>query len=499
MMFLPVLAEEDKEWDAKPIITHIYELAKEKFLIEWEGNASLYQVYIDGKKAVSVNVPATVIEVKSGIHQITVMPVTAISKEGGKTISFEVEAEGLSGIAGGLAGLAGLTKLSGLSDVFQQLQILGENNSNDIKIGLDMDLGALGIEAKDLVMGNPSDTIKINYTPTSFSDSAPEILSAYMGFDERVELSFTDKFDSNIYRVYITSGKDMTYVDYDLSDEKAASLISKDRSRVTMILDPEYLESRECMVPELDQKYSFSVKLQKWPVDFIYGTKEMNILLESKESKAFDYTPAAAWKNPPVITYASQTADGQITLQWDHDDNGLGCEYKIKELDVLLGVKKGEKEIGRTTEKEFMITDLVNGKYTYAVVPFFSAEEGSSSESVTVEVNNNWVAAPSLQCEAEDQNRVLLKWTVAEGVESYHIKVSVGTGSLLRFVKLDYKVYEEFIVDVEPGDMDYTYTYDQQVDPENGTNLKFEIYGIRYAADGSEQRSASTTQTITLK
>ena len=47
--------------------------------------------------------------------------------------------------------------------------------------------------------------------------------------------------------------------------------------------------------------------------------------------------------------------------------------------------------------------------------------------------------------------------------------------------------------------MVYSYTYGQPVDLEHGTNLKFEIYGIRHAADGTEQRSAASTQTITLK
>jgi len=47
--------------------------------------------------------------------------------------------------------------------------------------------------------------------------------------------------------------------------------------------------------------------------------------------------------------------------------------------------------------------------------------------------------------------------------------------------------------------MPYTHTYDQPVDPENGVNLKFEIYGIRHAADGTEQKSASSEQTIVLK
>ena len=200
-----------------------------------------------------------------------------------------------------------------------------------------------------------------------------------------------------------------------------------------------------------------------------------------------------------MITYASQTADGQITLRWDHDDNGLGCEYKIVKQDILLGVKKGEEEIGRISEKEFSVDDLMNGKYTYAVIPLFSGEEGISSEPVTVEVKNNWVAAPALKCRAENNGAVTLKWTAPEGVESYHITVSVSDGSLLRFVKLDYKKYEEFDVEAEAGEMTYTYTYDQPVDPENGVNLKFEIYGIRHAADGTEQRSASSTQTIMLK
>ena len=480
MIVLPVFAKDNDEWKQKPVITNVYELTKEKMLIEWEGNASLYQVYVDGKQAASVNLPTTVIDVKGGMHQITVMPVSVRSKEGDKNFSFNFNT-------------------SGLADILRLLNVPVVKDLGNINVGLDMDLSAFGIDPKDLIMGDPSETVKINYTPNAISAAVPEILGAYTDFDERVMLSFTDKYESNIYRICIKNGKDTTYAEFDVSTDDAAPLITKDKSRVTVILDPGYLEAHGCMVPELDQKYSFSVKLQKWLVDFIDGSKETNIVLESKESKAYDYTPYAAWKNEPVITYASQSADGQITLRWDHDDNGLGCEYKIMEQDILLGVKKGEGEIGRTSEKEFTVNDLMNGKYTYAVIPVFSGDEGSASDPVTAEVKNNWVAAPALKCEAENSKDVRLKWTASEGVESYHITVSAGDGSLLRFVKLDYKKYEEFDVEAAAGEMVYTYTYDQPANPENGTNLKFEIYGIRHTADGTEQRSAASAQTITLK
>ncbi len=480
LFFLPAYAEEENEWKEKPSITHIYELSKGKILLEWQGNASLYQVYVDGEKAASVNLPNTVIDLKSGIHQITVIPSAAISKEGGNAVSIDLQVEGLA-------------------EILKLLHIPGLVNLGDIALGLDIDLGKFGIDAKDLLLGNPSDTVKINYTPNSITDSRPEILSAYTASDERVILSFSDRYDSNIYRIFIRSGKDMSFVEFDTTDKDAAALISKEKSTVTVTLDPVYLTNHECMIPELDQKYSFSVKLQKWPVDFIDGTKNTDIVLESKESKAYDYMPHAAWKNSPIITNASQTADGQITLQWEHDDNGLGCEYKIMMQDTVLGVKKGENEVGRTAGKEFTINDLINGKYTFTVIPRLSAEEGIASEPVTAEVKNSWATAPALQCTADDTNQILLKWTAAEGVESYHITVSAGSGSLLRFVNLDYKVYEEFDLAATAGEMSHTYIYDLPIDPKNGTSLKFEMYGIRHAADGSEQKSASASKTITLK
>lgn len=459
---LSAIAESDDDWMEKPIITHICELEKEKLFVEWDGKSNLYQVYLDGKIISTVKLQNAIIELKSGTHQLVIVPVNYISKNVDTSISLGLDAK-----------------------------LVGAEGS--------IDLGALGVDPKDLIQGNASDTAKINYNVNPIVNSTPEIIAAYTDFSNRVILSFTDKYDSNIYKVSIKNGKDINFVEFNNSSEETEGLIKKENTQVTLVLDQQYLKNKECMIPELDQKYSFSVKLQKWPINFMDGSKEDSVVLESKESKSYDYTPYAAWKNAPVITYASQSSDGQITLRWTHDDNGLGCEYIILEQDLLLGVKKGEKEIGRTSANEFTVNDLMNGKYTYAVVPLFSAEKGFDSEPVTVEVKNSWVSAPALECVAENNTNVRLKWTAVEGVENYHITVSVGDGSLLRFVKLDYKKYEEFDVEASTGDMVFTYTYNQPVDLENGTNLKFEIYGVRHTSDGKEQRSGASTQMITLK
>ncbi len=464
----PVPTEEpasdlDDEWKNMPIITHVYELSKEMFSVEWEGNAELYQVYVDGKKVSTVNYSIAYIDLKTGVHKIVVIPVKYESKNADTTFELNV----------------------GILD--------------KAEVGGSIDLGALGIDPKDLVQGTPSKTFSINYTVSPLLSAVPEIVSAYTDFDDRVLLTFTDKYDSDVYRITIKSGKDVNYVEFDPSSADAAALINKTNSQVTIILDQEYLKSHRCFIPELDQKYSFFVKLQRYPDNYVDGKKENSGVLESKDSKAFDYTPYAAWKNAPEIIYASQTADGQVTLRWAHDDNGLGCEYKILRYDKVLGIKTGETEIGKTSKTEFIIKDLMNGKYIYAIVPLYSREQGLVSEEASVEVKNNWVVAPALTCELGKDKQVILKWSSPENIESYHVVVYAGSGSLLRFINLDYKKYSEFDVQAKPGDMEYTFTYNGSIDPENGVKLKFEIYGVRHATNGKEQKSATTTQTIVLK
>ena len=451
-----IVAVED--WKEKPIITDVYELSEDKIYLEWEGYSDLYQVYVDGKKVSTVNYSISFIDLKAGVHQIVVIPVKYESKKADTDMGMNV-------------------------------------NYKDFGAGVNIPLGALGIDPKDLLQGTPSETFNINYAPDPLLSAVPEIMSADTDFDDRVLLTFTDKYYSDVYRITVKSGKDENYVEFDPS----SGFVTKTNSQVTITLDQDYLKNHQCLVPELDQEYSFLVKLQKHPNNYVDGQKEESIVLESKESKAFEYTPFAVWKNAPEITYASQTADGQVTLQWVHDDGGLGCEYRILRYDKILGIKTGEKEVGKTTENEYVIKDLLNGKYTYAVVPFYSGERGLTSEEASVEVQNNWVVAPALECELGENKQVILKWSSPEGIESYHVTVYAGSGSLLRFVNLDYNKYSEFDVQAKSGDMEYIFTYQDSIDPENGVRLKFEIYGVRHTANGEEQKSATTTQAIVLK
>lgn len=471
---IPAFAE-DEDWKEMPVLTHCYEYSKEKskekIYLEWEGKADCYKIYVDendvfGKNKVT-NLNKASIDISPGINHIIVVPIKIVSKN--VDTRFDI----------------------GMNVSIGEGPEIGGSGS--------IDLGAFGIDPKDVLQGTPSQTFTINYTVNPILSATPEITGADTDFDGRVRLFFTDKYASDIYRIAIKSGKDINYVEFDTTSEDAIPYINKTNSSVTITLDQEYLKKQRCMIPELDQKYSFSVQLQQWPENLVDGIKETGTVLCSKDSKAFDYTPYAAWKNAPEITYASQTADGEVTLQWEHEDNGLGCEYKIISVEKVLGVKKGQKEIGSTTDRKYTVKDLMNGKYTYTVVPVLSREEGIASEETTVEVQNNWVAAPVLECEQSGNQQILLKWTAPDGVESYHITVSAGSGSVLRFVNLDYKKYTEFDVQAQPGSMEYVFSYDEIINPENGTKLKFEIYAVRHTADGAEQKSAASSQTIIMK
>lgn len=126
-------------------------------------------------------------------------------------------------------------------------------------------------------------------------------------------------------------------------------------------------------------------------------------------------------------------------------------------------------------------------------------EEGYSSEDQTIKVENNWMIAPSLEYRDKGNKQLLLKWDAPQDVDNYHITVSVGSGSLLRFVNLDFKKYKEFDVPAKAGKMEYTFTYDQNIDSPEGVKLMFEIYATRKTAKGAEQKSATSKQMVLLK
>ena len=468
------LAADDPEaWKAAPVITSIYEFEKEKLIVEWEGSAELFQVYLDGKMVSTVNLCGAVIDVKPGRHQIQIMPIKLESKNTDTSLSIK--------LGGPEAGSSFFGKIG-----------LGE-------IGLDLDLAALGVDPKDILQGSRSTSCSFSYNSTPLFSAVPEITGASTDFKDRVILSFTDKYNSDLYRIGIKSGKDVNYVEFDPSAAATKGLVTKSNTSVTVALDPDYLRKNGCMIPELNSKYGFTVALEKYAVNLTNGAAETSMLHESKESKAYSYTPTAAWKTAPEITYASQTADGQITLRWDHQDNGLGCQYEVREITKTLGVRRGEVLLGCFDSKEIVLKDLMNGAHFFTVTPVLARESGSASEESSVEIKNDWVIAPTLNCTALSGHRVKLTWPAANGVESYHITVYAGDGSLLRFVNLDFKKYKEFDVTSKPGQMEYTFTCGNDILSPDGVKLRFEIYGIRHAANGTEQRSSVTRETIVIK
>ena len=455
------LGESSSNWQIAPVITQAYELSSGELYLEWEGAAPVYQVYMDGECIESTIVNNAILPVKNGTHSITVYPISEA-----KSADTKIE--------------LGLTA-----------KVIGAS------VGLD--LAALGLDPKNLTAGTPSSPLNIDYTSSPIFSASPEELQAVTDPQNRVHLSFTDRYYADEYIVSIKINKDVNYVKFTKGNEESDALIEQTDSLTTLTLDPAFLKNQECMIPQLDNKYSFTVQLRKYAENMLDGEKIPAVIHLSKESSSFNYTPTAAWKTAPVISYASQTADGQITLQWEHEDYGLGCKYSVVKINKSLGIKTSEEILGETAESQFVINDLSNDTYSFSVVPAFEDEQGFASEDINVEIQNNWVIAPILACEACGNNSVHLSWPTAEGIESYHITVYCGNSdSLLRFVNLDYSEYDAFDLPVTGNEMEYTFIYEDSIDPEIGMKLKFEIFGIRHTENGEEQKTASTAKSITI-
>lgn len=455
------MCEEEPTWFTAPMIRQAYELAPQRLYIEWTGSAPIYQIFVDGACVASVIVNNAVISIKKGTHLLAVYPVNEAS--------------------------AADTKLS--------LDL----NFMEIGGGIGLDLGALGLDPKKLVAGIPSESLFIDYTEKPIFNAIPDKLSATTDAKDRVLLSFLDRHGANQYSVTIKVGNDVNYVRFNTGMPDSSTLITRTNDRVTLILDQEYLQRQGCLVPQLGEKYTFSIQLRAYATNMLTGEPITSVMHESRVSTGFDYTPIAAWKAAPIITYASQTADGQITLRWDHDNCGIDCSYSIAKVGKTFGFKTSEELVGLVQDTEFVLNDLLNGNYCFLITPVYQNEEGAVSNEANVDVKNEWVAAPTLNCEQMASNQVKLAWTAPASVQKYHITVHVGNNeSLLRFVDLDYSKYADFDVEAVPGSMEYTYIHDKDFDLSTGLKIKFEIYGTRKSADGVEQKSATSTQTIVL-
>ena len=479
LLSVPARAENTDDWGAEPVITKVYESGKEQIILEWEGKADIYYVYLDGKKAATVNLNYAILNVKSGRHQLQVLPIKIESKGAESSFGFEFSLP-----------LSNIIKIPFLSN---------DEESQSLSASANIDFASLGIDPKNIYQGLRSQIITVNYNSNSFFNAVPEIVAAATDFNDNVVLTFTDKYDSDSYTIGVKNGKDVTYVEFDTSSPDCVEWIDKSNANVTVVLSRAFLKSQGCMIPELDEAYKFTVRLGKYAINLVTGEPEPTMFLGSKDSKAFSYMPISAWKTAPEIIYASQTADGQVTLRWTHEDNGLNCEYEVIHIKKLAGVKTGEEVLGKTSEHEFVIKDLMNGQFDFAIVPVYANERGIASNAASVTTANNWVAAPELVCEALSEKQIKLTWTAASGVESYHIVVYAGSGSALRFVNLDFKKYKELDFPAVEGKMEYVFEYGDELVTESGVRLRFEICAVRHAANGAEQRSSVSKQVIQIQ
>ena len=455
------IAESTDDWATAPVFIKAYEQSVGKIYIEWKGNAPVYQIHVDGNKVADVIVNHSVIDIQKGAHSIVIYPIYEI-RDADTKVDVNIDAKVFGG-------------------------------------GLSIDLASLGLDPKHLVAGNPSEKLNIDYKPSQIMNGTPDSLSAYTDPDNRVVFTFSDQYTADEYMVTVKHRNDINYVSYYINGEAEADLVKKTNNMVSLILDPAFLRGQECMVPELNEEYRLSVQMRKYGINILNGEKEKSIILESKNSPELVYRMTAAWKTAPIISFASQTADGQITLQWDHEDYGAGCEYVIMKINKVLGVMTGEEHLGTTKEHEFIVNDLTNGGYCINIVPVLNGEKGSYSADANIDLKNEWVVAPELSCEQVGK-QVKLTWKAPSNIETYHIIVYTGDNdSLLRFVDLDYSKYTEFDVPAVEGEMEYLFTYDKEIDAINGVKMKFEIVGVRHTASGNEQKSAVSSKTIVVK
>ena len=485
-------AEETSDWSTAPVFTKAYEQSSGKIYIEWTGGAALYQIYVDGTKKADVTVSHHIIDLSKGTHTITIYPIYEQKKDVSTKIGVNVDVP-IGGKVGDVVG--GIGELLGGDGDSE-----GSGGSGGANINLDLDLAALGLDPKDLIPGTPSEPLNIDYKVDPIIDGVADNLVASIDFNNTVAISFSDHYNADEYEITIKQGSNSNYVIYRPGNAEDSKYLSRDNDKVYILLDPQFLAKQDCAAPKLETDYRFSVLMRKQARDYVKGEKIPSIIHSSKQSGELSYKPVALWKSAPQITFASQTADGEITLQWDHEDNGLGCEYAVMKINKALGVMTGEEQFGITKEHTFVIRDLNNGGYCINIVPLYNGEKGTYSKDANIDLKNNWVVAPALSCEQVDSKKVKLTWKAPANIEYYHITVLTGDiNSVLRFVDLDYSKYNEFDVNAAEGDMEYIYEYDKDVDPVNGIKMKFEIYGVRHTESGAVQQSATSSQTIVVK
>lgn len=444
-------AEDAGDWRTQPVITQVYEQAPGKVYLEWNGKASAYHIFLDGKWLCSTDVPSALIDINRGAHNIKVVPA-------------------------------------------------GKEGATDISLGVNY-VVAIDFALPGTTPGTPSAPLSIDYIPNSILGAELAAPSAQMSSDNTVLLSWNDRFGADEYLISVKEGSKTDFIRFFPKDETRNEQISIAGSVVTVRLDPAYLRENGYAQIELGKKYAFTVLLRKHATSMLTGETIPSVIHETKASQELLFTPYGIWSVAPVITQAEQIGEGQVRLQWEHERGvNTSCEYDVILASKVLMVKTADTLVATTSDQEIILNDLADGSYSFSIVPRLDASKGAASAEASVTVKNTWVEEPKLTLAQVDNHQVKLEWPAALGVESYHIRVLAGDStSLLQFVDMDYKEYRQFDVPVTGELLSITFSYEDRIDPEKGIKLKFEIRGIKHANNGDELTTRTGSQTITIK
>ena len=452
-------AKVNADWTEKPVILSANETGKDQFTVTWEGKAPVYIVMVDGIEKTVVADTRTTFKLDNGLHTVQVIP-----------INRETKRDDIQNITGPIT----------------------------IKTNVSF-LDMYHMKKDHLVAGLFSEEYKFTYSSEKVYDASPVNLKASLDLHGAVHLTFTDSMEADAYLVSYKTGNEEYSVTYDKTDEASAKWITTDGDSITIIIDSEYLQSKNSPPIQSDKDYSFSAVLQKKPMDYIAANKADGMLLSSRNASV-NLKTTPVWKDAPVITSGEQTADGEITIRWTHPAVELGGHYVISLRNKAVFITTSESELIRVEGSEAVIKNLQNGNYTLVVTPENEGVKGTSSAEFTVTVNNNWSQAPEVTLTQLDSRTAKVEITHIYGIESYHIKVSCGnSANILSFVNLDYTLYDEYDVNAQSPVTEFVFKYEKEAKPEDEIKVKFEIYGVHKSEDGTAQNSATKTETINLK
>ena len=447
------------DWTDKPVILSAQETGKDQFTVTWEGKAPVYIVMVDGTEKTVVADTKASFKLDNGLHTIQIIP---INRE---------------------------TKRDDIQNITGPITIKSNVNFLDM----------YHMKRDHLVAGLFSEEHKFTYSAEKIYDSSPMNLKAAMDLQGAIHLTFTDSIDADAYLVSYKTGNEEYSVTYDKADEASAKWITTEDDSVLIIIDSEFLQSKNCPAIQPDKDYSFFATLQKIPVNYIEEKSADKALLSSRKANV-NLKTTPVWKEAPVITFGEQTADGEITIKWTHPAAELGCQYVISLRNKAVFITTGESDLVKVEGSEAVIKNLQNGNYTLVVTPENEGNKGISSAEFSIAVNNNWSQAPEVTLTQIDSRTAKVEITHIYGIDSYNIKVSCGnTANILSFVDLDYSLYGEYTVDAVSPVTEYTFLYEKEASPSDEIKVKFEIYGIHTGEDGSAQQSATKTEQITLK